>query len=79
MKFNKKCTRYIKIDPRKCEACWDCIDECKSNVLGKVDIWFHKHVVVENAEDCCGCRRCISVCPNNVFEPVALEGTSINI
>jgi len=47
-----------------------CVDECKYDVLGKMDMWFHRHVVVRNAENCRGCKHCITVCPNGVFEPV---------
>ncbi|MDR1460528.1 MAG: 4Fe-4S binding protein [Campylobacteraceae bacterium] len=31
--------------------------------------WFlwHKHIVIKNAENCIGCKKCIRVCPNKVF------------
>jgi ferredoxin len=63
-------TDHIRVDTGKCKACWVCIDECRYGALGKIDVWFHKHVVVRHAEKCTGCRRCIGVCPNGVFEPV---------
>jgi uncharacterized Fe-S center protein len=63
-------TDHICADIGKCKACWECIDECKHGVLGKVDLWFHRHVIIRNAEKCHGCKRCIAVCPNGVFEPV---------
>ena len=65
-----KRTDYIILDTHKCDACWECIDECKRGVLGKVDFWFHRHVKVEYAARCSGCNRCIDVCPNGVFEAV---------
>jgi NAD-dependent dihydropyrimidine dehydrogenase PreA subunit len=67
---NKSRTKYIYADKNKCEACWDCIDQCKRAVLGKVNFWFHKHVIINNALECCGCKNCVSVCPNNVFKPI---------
>jgi 2-oxoglutarate ferredoxin oxidoreductase subunit delta len=78
MRSKRKSTKYIYVDTSKCEACWDCIDECKQDVLGKVDIWFHKHVIIKNAEKCCGCKSCISVCPNGVFEPITKTRTAMN-
>jgi ferredoxin len=63
-------TDHILADIGKCKACWACIDECRCGALGKIDLWFHRHVVVRHAEKCTGCRRCVNVCPNGVFEPV---------
>ncbi len=63
-------TNHIIIDTSKCEACWDCVDECKHSTLGRVNLWFHKHVVIKNAENCHGCKKCIDVCQNGVFKLV---------
>jgi len=71
MRLRGSTTKYIRADFRRCKACWDCLDECKWDVLGKVDVWFHKHVVIKNAEDCRGCQKCIAVCPNKVFEAIS--------
>ncbi|MBN2500989.1 MAG: ferredoxin family protein [Anaerolineales bacterium] len=75
MKFGGKSTKHIRLDTSNCEACWECIDECKYGVLGKVDFWFHKHVIVEHPEKCSGCKRCIDICPHGVFEPVPATPT----
>ncbi len=69
-KSNGKSTKHIRLDTGKCEACWICIDECEYGVLGKVDFWVHKHVVVKHPENCTGCQRCIDICPHGVFEPL---------
>jgi uncharacterized Fe-S center protein len=61
-------TKYVQVDTGKCEACWKCIDECAQGALGSLNLWVHKHVVIKNSEKCCGCKRCIAVCPNGVFE-----------
>lgn len=71
MRSNRNRTEYIWADTSKCKACWECIDECRHGALGKVNIWFHKHVVIKNAEKCRGCKSCIAVCPNGVFEAIA--------
>ena len=70
----KRRTKHVVADTRRCKACWECIDACKQGVLGKVDIWFHRHVVVRHAEKCRGCRRCVATCPNGVFEPIVTVG-----
>ena len=71
-------TEYILIDTGKCKACWDCIDECKHDTLGKLNFWIHKHVIIKNAENCCGCKKCIEVCPNGVFKSVDQIRTVVN-
>jgi 2-oxoglutarate ferredoxin oxidoreductase subunit delta len=70
MRSRKRSTKYIIADTSKCEACWVCIDECEYNVLGKVNLWFHKHVIIKNGDECRGCQKCVAVCPNGVFETV---------
>jgi ferredoxin len=61
-------SRYVYADTSKCKACWECIEVCKYGVLGKVDFWFHRHVVFKNGDECRGCKKCISACPNGVFQ-----------
>ena len=55
-------TAFVKLDRSRCEACWECIDVCPESVLGKIDVWFHRHAVVRDGDRCLGCRRCIKVC-----------------
>ncbi|MBU2551200.1 MAG: ferredoxin family protein [Proteobacteria bacterium] len=78
MKSNKNSTKYIYADTRKCKACWACIDECQYDVLGKINLWFHKHVVIKHPENCRGCKSCIAVCPNGVFESMMKERASVH-
>ena len=70
MRSKRHSTKYIYADTSQCEACWECIPECKYGTLGKVNFWFHKHVVIKHPENCRGCQACIAVCPNGVFRPV---------
>jgi len=78
MRRRRKSTEHIWADTSKCQACWTCVDECEYGVLGKMDLWFHKHVVIKHAENCRGCQRCVDVCPNGVFKPVIQTPTEVN-
>lgn len=77
MRSQRNKTKHIIADTKKCKACWDCIDECEYGTLGKVNLWFHKHVVIKNADKCHGCKRCIAVCPNEVFQPITENSADI--
>jgi 2-oxoglutarate ferredoxin oxidoreductase subunit delta len=68
MKSRNNSTKYIIVHTAKCKACWVCVDECEYNVLGKVDLWFHKHIVIKNGDECRGCQKCVAICPHGVFE-----------
>ncbi len=66
-RLNKIRTPYIGIDPRRCEACWRCIDACPKQVIGKVGFLWHKHIVIQKGDACSGCTKCIQACPYGVF------------
>jgi Pyruvate/2-oxoacid:ferredoxin oxidoreductase delta subunit len=57
-------TKFILIDTHQCQACWKCVEICPNQVLGKVSVFFHQHVRVDQAEACKGCKKCVKVCPN---------------
>lgn len=56
-------TEFIVLDSRMCTACWKCIEVCKKNVFGKINIIIHKHVRIKNWDECSGCGRCVKACP----------------
>jgi MinD superfamily P-loop ATPase len=60
-------TEYIQVDSRKCKACWKCIEVCRNNVIGKINLPFHKHVHIEHPELCKGCLKCLKVCPEKAI------------
>jgi 2-oxoglutarate ferredoxin oxidoreductase subunit delta len=37
-------TKYIQLDTRKCKACWKCLDICANNVIGRINLPFHKNI-----------------------------------
>jgi uncharacterized Fe-S center protein len=65
-------THYIHLDTRICKACWACVTICPQHVFGKVDLPFHKHALIEQAEKCKGCLRCVKACSNGAIQ--ACEG-----
>lgn len=71
-------TEYVAMNPRQCMACWQCVDKCPKNVIGKNGFLWHKHVVFQNADACIGCGKCIKTCPNDVFFKAENSPTSLN-
>lgn len=67
MTMKKVATKYVAMNPRRCVACWKCVEECPKGVIGKVGFLWHKHVVFKDVEACVGCNRCVRTCPNGVF------------
>lgn len=68
--MSRRATKFVKINPHNCVACWECIPVCPKNVIGKIDLWFHKHVVFKHSDDCIGCFKCIKTCPHDVYSKV---------
>lgn len=60
-------TAYITLEPHRCQACWECVDACPKEVLGKVDLHFHKHAKIVNPDDCIGCRKCVKTCQHEAI------------
>lgn len=65
--MKKLLTDYVAINPSRCVACWKCVEQCPKNVVGKIEILWHRHVVFRNPDACIGCRKCIKTCPHGVF------------
>ena len=55
-------TEHIQLDPNLCQACWECVNNCPKQVLGKIDLPIHKHAKIVNPDDCIGCRKCVKSC-----------------
>lgn len=53
---------HVVLDKSRCEACWQCLEQCPSAVLRKVQFLGHKHAKIKAAENCAGCGRCVRVC-----------------
>lgn len=63
-------TRFIRLDSRACEACWQCLAVCHKHALGKVDIFGHKHVKIAEADRCAGCLKCVKACGSGAITAI---------
>ena len=60
-------TPYINLDTGKCTACWKCLKICSQNVIGKINLPWHKHAHINNEENCTGCLRCVKECESHAL------------
>lgn len=60
-------TRYIRLNNRRCRACWKCIEVCRNKVIGKVEVFHHRHAHVDNSGSCKGCGACVRACPQGAI------------
>lgn len=67
-------TDYILLDTKKCEACWKCMEVCPNNVIGRVNLPWHKHALITMRDNCTGCSKCITNCEFNAIT----KGTTNN-
>ena len=58
---------YIEVDPKFCEACGECVEVCRREVLRVVGFLVHKHVRVRHPEKCRGCGKCAAACSNGAI------------
>jgi 2-oxoglutarate ferredoxin oxidoreductase subunit delta len=61
-------TKFVQFNSRLCTACWNCIEACLKQVIGKVDIVFHRHARLNNPQDCNGCKACVRVCSSGALQ-----------
>ena len=64
-------TKYIQLDSRKCEACWKCLEVCPNNVIGSVNLLWHKHALIIGSDNCTGCSKCIKACEVKAISKVS--------
>ena len=61
-------TNYIRLAPRQCQGCWECVQVCPEDVLVKMDRTRHPHVHIRNAQACTGCKKCVRACAYAAIE-----------
>ncbi|WP_394802537.1 MULTISPECIES: 4Fe-4S dicluster domain-containing protein [Phocaeicola] len=55
-------TEYTQLDAHRCIGCIDCMKVCPEQVIGKIQLLWHKHAVIRNTDRCIGCLKCMKVC-----------------
>jgi ferredoxin len=61
-------TKYIRLSPRQCQGCWECVQVCPEEVLVKMDRTRHPHVHIRNSQACSGCKKCVRACEHAAIE-----------
>jgi len=51
----------IELDPKRCDACGDCVNICPRRVLEKSG----DEIVIANLLECVLCKDCVRICPKN--------------
>ncbi|MBC8254491.1 MAG: 4Fe-4S binding protein [Ardenticatenia bacterium] len=57
----------ISLDIEKCEACGDCVDTCRAEVLVLAESDGREVAEVMDADQCIGCESCVAVCPEEAI------------
>jgi 2-oxoglutarate ferredoxin oxidoreductase subunit delta len=60
-------TKYVRLETRLCQACWKCLEACPLQVLRKIDIGWHRHIRIRNADACNGCKKCVRACDSGAL------------
>lgn len=75
-KDNKKAQALaVQLDTGKCMACWKCLEVCTNNVLGRINLPWHKHIRIIKEANCIGCLKCVKVCAHNALSRVLVNDT----
>jgi len=72
--MNKMSLFRIKIDKRKCNACMDCVQECRYFAMTPEGV----EQGAPNSGNCIRCGRCIEACPEEAID-VAWLGKDRNV
>lgn len=55
-------TAFVLLDTKRCNACWKCFHVCTHNVIGRINLPWHKHSLFINGGSCVGCMKCVKIC-----------------
>jgi NAD-dependent dihydropyrimidine dehydrogenase PreA subunit len=76
---NRLNTKFIRLDNRNCAACWECINNCRQKVIGKVDFLGHRHSLIKNPDKCIGCLKCVKVCKFNAISQIQTNNGELKL
>jgi 2-oxoglutarate ferredoxin oxidoreductase subunit delta len=43
------------------------MEECPKNVIGRINLPWHKHARIVNGSNCTGCMNCVKICQYGAF------------
>ncbi|WP_394701023.1 4Fe-4S binding protein [uncultured Acetobacteroides sp.] len=66
-------TTFVTLDTKKCEACWKCLKACTSNVIGRINLPWHKHIRFVSSKECKGCMKCVKACRTGAISKLIKE------
>ena len=72
-KEERTITAFILLDTKNCEACWKCLNVCTNNVIGRINMPWHKHVRSINSSACIGCMKCVKICMTGAISRLSKE------
>jgi len=64
---HSKENQFIRLETRRCTACWKCLDVCPEQALGKIEVAWHRHVRLLDDEACTGCKKCVRACESGAL------------
>jgi 2-oxoglutarate ferredoxin oxidoreductase subunit delta len=76
--INSKCTVYVQLDTQKCIACWKCQEICPHDVIGKVNMPWHKHAKFVKHDACTGCLNCVNTCQHSALSIIGRANYQTN-
>ena len=74
--LNLRETKYIRLSPRQCQGCWECVLVCPEDVLVKMDRTRRPHVHIRNSQACSGCKKCVRACAYGAIAYTYVPGSS---
>jgi NAD-dependent dihydropyrimidine dehydrogenase PreA subunit len=60
-------SEFVTLDRALCTACWECVAVCRQTVIGKIEVFGHRHAVINAGDRCAGCQRCVKVCTSGAL------------
>jgi len=74
MRHKSHCeTKYIRLNTRLCVACWACVESCSHDVIGRVNILFHRHARIDKTGECKGRLKCVKACQHKAITSISMR------
>ena len=70
-------TKFIQLNRKSCTACWSCAEACHNGVMGKVDVFGHRHAKIAHPELCAGCLKCVKACTSGAITAINTSNEAV--